>query len=145
MATSIDLLADLGATPSRDGRRWRPALARLAVPSVELLSACVLLGWSGLLLVLKPALFAGSSGYAAMAALAPERVWGVAMAALGLLQLAAVATRHPLPRLLGCGGACAMWAFVAVMLSQASGVRTGGVTYGLLAAFLLWRNLRTDG
>lgn len=144
MAASLDHLADLEAAPRARGvRPWRPALARLATPSVELFSAWAMLGWSALLL-LKPTLFESAPGYAAMALLGEEGTWALVMAAVGSLQLGAIATRHPILRLLGCGGACATWAFVAVMLSQVAGVRTGCITYGLLSFFLLWRNLKAD-
>jgi hypothetical protein len=136
-----ELLTEIERRPQRLPRlivRW----PRLLEPSIDMLSAAITLGWGTLLLVIAD-IFSRAQAYTAMSAIAPAPVWGWALLLSGLLQLAGVVVRRPPVRLVAQTWAAAQWTFMAVMFSQASvgGVKTGAVTYGMLALFLLIRTL----
>jgi len=139
--TARDRLAHVKVT----ARKCR--LARVIVTAdptpIELLSAIMAFGW-GILLALPANTFATSPTYNAMSSLAPERVWAIAMLAIGLLQAAAtlhgkVKARKPLAFF-----ATLTWAFIAVMMISANAVSTAGVAYGVVTLLSLWSYLRMD-
>jgi hypothetical protein len=136
-----ELLEEIEQRSSRPTRfvvRW----AGLLEPSVDMLSATITLGWA-LLFFLKTDIFVSAPSYAALSALATAPTWAVLLLFSGLLQLFGVAVRKPPVRLIAQTGAAAQWFFMCIMFSQTSvgGVKTGAVTYGMLALFLVVRTL----
>jgi hypothetical protein len=135
-----ELLEELGSgpRPPRFVVRW----AGLLEPSVDMLSAMITLGWA-LLFFAKSDIFVSAPSYAALSALATVPTWAWALLLSAALQMAGVVVRRPPVKFIAQTMASAQWCFMAVMFSQASvgGVKTGAVTYSMLALFLVVRTL----
>lgn len=77
--------------------------------------------------------FVSAPGFSAMALLAPEWAWGVAVAVLGLLQLGGLRGRHPQARRVGALGGLFVWAFVGVMIFRGNWAGLGWIIWGVVA------------
>lgn len=107
-------------------------------PWIEMLSACVTLLWS-LLLLGQDAFFDRAPSYTAMRQIAPEEVWGLITLALAIAQFVTPIMHGRLPKLVAIAAASSFWMFVAVMFAQVGGIKTGTAVYGALSVFLFLR------
>lgn len=101
--------------------------------------------WAAVLLWPWRDTFSTSPGYAAMAHIAREEVWGAGALALALLPIAAFVTRSITVRALGLLLSVMWWTFVTVMLVSANRYGTGGVySLGILGGAWAFRRVLAD-
>ena len=108
----------------------------------ELISAWTL-GWVwGVWLLLPFPTFASAVGYRAMAAVAPETVWGVVFFGVALFQALTLALHWRRKRFVAATLAAMCYGFIAMMIFTANPHGTGWWTYGSLCAANLWAMCR---
>ena len=109
--------------------------------SVELISANMCFLW-GVWLLLPGDIFTISTSYNAMSALAPDYVWGVSMALLGMAQWVFIFDDHLKGRevVMLLGGLA--WLFIAgTFLASGTGT-TAIITYGIIGTATMWASFR---
>lgn len=109
----------------------------------EVLSGVVMLLW-GVQLVLPWDTFTTGLGYAAMAELLPEPVWGLVLAWIGVTQVGSYLLDQWRVRLASSLGALMAWTFLTVLFGASNPVGTGVIVYGGFAgmsAWVFWRVL----
>lgn len=108
----------------------------------ELLGGLAGLLWGAWLLNPSWDAFEITPGFAAMAAIAPEPVWGSALLLIGALQLwALIRDRWPWRRRSAFLLFCA-WMFITVMIGRANYRAAAVVVYPLLALSAAWAYIR---
>ena len=129
------------------GQRIRDRLflliVRRDVDFVEVASGLLMLGW-GVQLLMPWSTFQTGIGYAVLAQIAPEWVWGGLLAWVGFTQVGSYLLQHRRVRLASSLGACMVWTFLSVAFGVGNPHGTGIVIYPFLAtvsALVFWRNL----
>lgn len=123
------------------GARLRALLLDHDFEPTEAISGIAATGW-GLIVLLPVATFGTSHTYDAMASLAPEWAWGLAVLLVGILQLLTLLLDwHSWRRHTAFLAFCA-WLFMSVMFIRANAASTATAIYptmALAAAWAYWR------
>lgn len=111
---------------------------------LEVAYGLMMLGW-GVQLLLPWDTFRTGLGYAVLAHLAPEWVWGALMFWIGVTKIGAYFLDHLRVRAAVTIGAVMMWTFLSVAFGLSNPAGTGIVVYPVLAftsALIFWRLMR---
>lgn len=109
---------------------------------VEVAAGLLMFAW-GLQLLAPWGTFTSATGYRAMAALAPEAVWGGMLAWIGITQVGSYLFDHWRVRVASALGACMAWTFLGVLFGITNPYGTGIIVYPFLAAMCAWVFWRT--
>lgn len=123
--------------------RWWSLIVQRDVDLLEVSSGVLLLGW-GAQLLLPWNTFATSGGYAVLALIMPEWLWGFLMAWLGVTKIGSYLLDQWRVRLLTSLCGCMVWVFLSVAFGMANPAGTGIIVYPFLAinsALIFWRVL----
>lgn len=110
---------------------------------VEVASGVLMFAW-GLQLLMPWGTFTSAPGYRAMAALAPEAIWGGVLIWIGFTQVGAYLMDHWRVRLASSLGAVMVWVFLGVLFGVTNPYGTGIIVYpflSLMTAWVFWRVL----
>jgi hypothetical protein len=116
----------------------RELLVNTDFQATEAQAAIIAIGLGGGLLNPYTDTFVSSPSFAAMAALAPEWVWGLALFGVGVVHLAAMIRRAYHWRRAMMFVFAVLWAFMAAMFLLSNPSGWGPVLYGILAGSSGW-------
>lgn len=96
----------------------------------------------GLWLMLPADTFGTAAGYAAMARVGPEWVWGAVLAALGMVQMIARGRWRAGARMWPALLAAVLWGTITLEVARGNPASMGIPTYAMATAGALWLALR---
>ena len=115
-------------------RRIRTILTEHDTPPVELLIGTYTLAW-GLFVLSHVDTFGSATAYQPLLRIAPEGVWGAGIAALGMVQLAAVLGQRQRCRIYSMLAGAGLWLWLAIATGLGSEFRSAGFVHFTLIAF----------
>lgn len=116
----------------------------------EVMFACVIIAW-GIAFLTPTQAFALSGNYNALAAIAPEEVWGAWLDAIGVAWLVTVVANRHVPRAIAgiIGGGVLLWMALSIYLSNPNSTWAGPTSiigffavYSVVRQVMLWTRLQ---